>query len=105
MAVDYTNHAEPRPPPRPPRRGRGLLARPARRLGARLARSRRIVGYGLWAIAGITQHDVTGNPNYYVVRQAIFVAVGVVALLVAALIDPAVYRRYCAAALRAPRSG
>ena len=28
-----------------------------------------IVGYGLWAIAGITRHDIPGNPNYYVVRQ------------------------------------
>ncbi|MGZ4382234.1 MAG: rod shape-determining protein RodA [Gaiellaceae bacterium] len=53
-----------------------------------------IVGYGLWAIAGITQHDVTGNPNYYVVRQVSFVAVGLAALVVAALIDPAVYHRY-----------
>ena len=53
-----------------------------------------IVAYGLWAIAGITQHDVTGNPNYYVVRQVSFVAVGLVALVVAALIDPAVYHRY-----------
>lgn len=53
-----------------------------------------LVGYGLWAIAGITQHDVSGNPNYYVIRQSTFVAVGVAALLAAALIDPAVYRRY-----------
>ena len=53
-----------------------------------------IVAYGLWAIAGITQHDVTGNPDYYVVRQASFVAVGALALVVAALIDPAVYHRY-----------
>ena len=53
-----------------------------------------IVAYGLWALAGITERDVTGNPNYYVVRQGIFVAVGVAALVAAALIDPAVYRRY-----------
>jgi rod shape determining protein RodA len=53
-----------------------------------------IVAYGLWAIAGITQHDVAGNPNYYVVRQVSFVAVGALALLVAAVIDPAVYHRY-----------
>ncbi len=53
-----------------------------------------IVAYGLWAVSGITQHDVTGNPNYYVVRQGIFVAVGVAALVCAALIDPGVYRRY-----------
>ena len=53
-----------------------------------------IVAYGLWAIAGITQHDVAGNPNYYVVRQVSFVAVGLVALVAAALIDPGVYHRY-----------
>ncbi len=53
-----------------------------------------IVAYGLWALAGITERDVTGNPNYYVVRQGIFVAVGVAALVAAALIDPALYRRY-----------
>ena len=53
-----------------------------------------IVGYGLWAIAGITEHDVAGNADYYVVRQASFVAVGLVALLAAAVIDPAVYHRY-----------
>jgi rod shape determining protein RodA len=53
-----------------------------------------IVAYGLWAIAGITEHDVTGNPKYYVVRQASFAAVGLLALLAAALINPAVYHRY-----------
>jgi rod shape determining protein RodA len=53
-----------------------------------------LVAYGLWAIGGITHHDVTGNPGYYVVRQATFVAVGVVAAVVAALIDPSLYRRY-----------
>jgi rod shape determining protein RodA len=53
-----------------------------------------LVGYGLWAIAGITRHDVAGNANYYVVRQAVYVALGVAALAVALLIDPDVYRRY-----------
>jgi rod shape determining protein RodA len=52
-----------------------------------------LVAYGLWAIAGITRHDITGNPNYYVVRQAVFVAVGVLALLAAIVIDPDWYRR------------
>jgi rod shape determining protein RodA len=52
-----------------------------------------LVAYGLWAIAGITHHDVTGNPDYYVVRQGVFVAVGVVAFLAALVIDPDWYRR------------
>ena len=52
-----------------------------------------LVGYGLWAIAGITRHDVPGNAHYYVVRQGAYVAVGVVGLLIALLIDPAWYAR------------
>jgi rod shape determining protein RodA len=52
-----------------------------------------LVAYGLWAIAGITRHDIPGNPNYYVVRQAVFVAVGTVAFLVAVALDPEWYRR------------
>jgi rod shape determining protein RodA len=51
-----------------------------------------LVGYGLWAIGGITRQDVPGNPDYYVTRQGIFVAVGVIALAVAVAIDPALYR-------------
>ncbi len=53
-----------------------------------------LVAYGLRAIAGITDHDVAGNPRYYVVRQAIFAAVGLVVLAGATLIDPGVYRRH-----------
>src|SRR5207244_10717709 len=47
-----------------------------------------LVGYGLWAIAGITQHDVAGNQSYYLTRQSVYVVIGVLGLLVAALIDP-----------------
>jgi rod shape determining protein RodA len=53
-----------------------------------------IVAYGLWVISGVTQDDVAGNPGYYVVRQSVFIAVGVVAFLAAVLVDPALYRRY-----------
>src|SRR5919201_4310365 len=53
-----------------------------------------LVGYGLWAIAGITQHDVLGNPNYYVIRQGVYAAVGGVGLLIATLVDPEDYRRH-----------
>jgi rod shape determining protein RodA len=52
-----------------------------------------IVGYGLWAIAGITRHDVTANPEYYVLRQGIFVAVGAVCLAACVALDPDWYRR------------
>ena len=53
-----------------------------------------IVGYGLWAISGITHHDVTGDPGYFVNRQFVFVAIGLVGLVAAICIDPDVYRRY-----------
>src|SRR6266516_111608 len=53
-----------------------------------------LVGYGLWAMSGITHHDVTGNPDYYVVRQSAYVAVGAVGLLVALVIDPEWYGRH-----------
>jgi rod shape determining protein RodA len=52
-----------------------------------------LVAYGLWAIAGITRHDILGNPNYYVVRQGVFVAVGALVLVAAVAIDPDWYRR------------
>ncbi len=52
-----------------------------------------LVGYGLYAIAGITRHDVPGNSDYYLVRQGVFAGVGVVGLVGALLVDPDVYRR------------
>jgi rod shape determining protein RodA len=52
-----------------------------------------VVAYGLWAIAGITRHDVEGNESYYVVRQAIAAGLGFAGFLVALLIDPERYRR------------
>jgi rod shape determining protein RodA len=53
-----------------------------------------LVGYGLWAIDGITQHDVTGDPDYYVKRQAAYALIGLAGLVGAALIDPQLYRRH-----------
>jgi len=52
-----------------------------------------VVAYGLWAVAGITRHDVVDNENYYVVRQAIAAGLGFVGFLVALAIDPDRYRR------------
>ena len=48
-----------------------------------------LVGYGLWAIGGITQHDIPGNSGYYVVRQGVYAAIGAVALVAVVFIDPA----------------
>jgi rod shape determining protein RodA len=51
-----------------------------------------LVGYGLWAIAGVTRHDVVGDEGYYLTRQSIFVVIGLVGLLATVLVDPDVYR-------------
>ena len=53
-----------------------------------------LVAFGLWAIDGITRHDVAGDPEYYVVRQSIFAFIGAIGLVAALLIDPDYYRRY-----------
>jgi len=53
-----------------------------------------LVGVGLWAIAGITSHDVQGDPGYYLIRQGIFALLGSIAFLVALFIDPELYRRH-----------
>jgi len=53
-----------------------------------------LLGYGLWAIAGITKHDIPGDTSYYVFRQTAYAAVGVVGLALAIVIDPDYYRRF-----------
>jgi rod shape determining protein RodA len=53
-----------------------------------------LLAFGLWAIDGITRQDVAGDPEYYVVRQAIFAVVGIVAMVAVVLVDPDYYRRY-----------
>jgi rod shape determining protein RodA len=91
MAVDYVTNG--RAAARARRREGADVASFVRRLDWILIGSvGAILGYGLWAIAGITQHDVPGDPNYYLTRQVIFVVIGAVALLVTLLIDPEIYR-------------
>jgi rod shape determining protein RodA len=53
-----------------------------------------LVATGLWAISGVTQFDVAGDPHHYLQRQIVYVVVGGLALLVGVLIDPDMYRRY-----------
>ena len=55
-------------PPRA-RRARSLLARLDWVL---LAATGGLVAFGLWAISGITRHDVPDNTSYYVIRQLVF---------------------------------
>jgi rod shape determining protein RodA len=54
-----------------------------------LAATVALVGYGLWAIDGITRNDGGDLAG----RQALYAAVGGVVFLAATLVDPAVYRR------------
>jgi rod shape determining protein RodA len=51
-----------------------------------------LVTYGLWAIADITRHDVTGDPRYFLTRQMVYASIGVIGLVIAVLIPPDVYR-------------
>jgi rod shape determining protein RodA len=89
--VDYASNA--RAAARARRRDSADVASFVRRLDWILIGSiGAIVGYGLWAIAGITRYDVPGDENYYFTRQTIFVVIGVVGLLAALLIDPELYR-------------
>ncbi|MGH3000157.1 MAG: FtsW/RodA/SpoVE family cell cycle protein, partial [Gaiellaceae bacterium] len=53
-----------------------------------------LVTVGLWAVSGATRFAVPGDPSYYLHRQMVYAAVGGVVLLVAAFVDPSVYRRY-----------
>jgi rod shape determining protein RodA len=53
-----------------------------------------LVGYGLWAIGGITRFDVPGNPDYYVMRQATAAALGVIGMIVAIATPPSLYQRH-----------
>ena len=77
------------------RAGTADLAGVLRRLDwVLLAAIAALVGYGLWAIGGITRFDVPGDPDYFVARQAIAVAIGAVGLAVAIAVPPRVYRRH-----------
>ena len=53
-----------------------------------------LVAYGLWAIAGITRHDVAGNEDYFVVRQAIAALLGAAGATALLFIDPSVFKRF-----------
>ena len=53
-----------------------------------------LVGYGLWAVAGITRYDVPGDPAYHVIRQGIAASLGLVAALAALVTPPPLLRRH-----------
>jgi rod shape determining protein RodA len=92
--ADYAASA----PPRARRHPRADTARAVsfvRRLDwVMLAAVGGLVGFGLWALGGITRQDVAGDPGYYVTRQSIFALMGAVGLVAVLLVDPSIYRRY-----------
>ena len=107
MAIDYAGSATDRARTRARRAARAAELSFLRRLDWLLARapSPAWSAYGLWAINGITHHDVDGSPHYFLDRQATFVAVGAVALRRSrSSIDPRVCRALLAADLRRRRS-
>ena len=52
-----------------------------------------LVAYGLSVLGSVSRNDVAGNPDYYVVRQSMNIALGVVALLVLTFLNPEMFRR------------
>jgi rod shape determining protein RodA len=59
-----------------------------------LAATVALAGYGLWAVAGITRYDVPGDESYYVVRQSIALAIGLVGFVVATIVPVDLARRF-----------
>ncbi len=59
-----------------------------------LAAAAALVGYGLWVLQSVTRDDVAGDPSYFVTRQGVNVALGVVAFVVVAAVSPDFWRRH-----------
>jgi rod shape determining protein RodA len=53
-----------------------------------------LVIYGLKAVADITANAVPGDPRYYLVRQELYAGFGLIVFVVAAALNPDLYRRY-----------
>ena len=53
-----------------------------------------LLAFGLWAIAGITAHDIPGDANYFVMRQGIYAAVGCAGFVALLFVEPQFYRRH-----------
>jgi rod shape determining protein RodA len=53
-----------------------------------------LVAYGLWVLEAVTRNDVAGDPDYYVFRQLVYVAVGALLFALASAVDPEVYRKF-----------
>jgi rod shape determining protein RodA len=53
-----------------------------------------LVGYGLWAVAGVTAHDIPGEPHYYLAKQELYAGVGAFLFVLAAALRPDLYRQH-----------
>ncbi len=59
-----------------------------------------LTALGLTVLGDATRLDIAGDPGYYVRRQTIYFAVGGIGMVAMAAIDPNLWRRLAAAALR-----
>jgi len=53
-----------------------------------------LVAVGFWAVSGVTRFIVPGSPDYFLNRQIVYACVGLLALGVALVVDPDLYRRF-----------
>jgi rod shape determining protein RodA len=53
-----------------------------------------LVAYGLWVLNAVSRNDVPGDPDYYVVRQAINVTLGAIGFAIVTYVNPDLYRRF-----------
>jgi rod shape determining protein RodA len=93
MAIERTTWGV---PPRGRQRQLGLdVGELVRRLDyVLLAAVAGLVAYGLWVVQTVTENDVVGAPDYYLTRQAVYVGIGVLALIGAAAVSPDLWRRH-----------
>jgi rod shape determining protein RodA len=52
-----------------------------------------LVAYGLWVLSAVSRNDVPGDPEHYVVRQSVNVALGALVFALATAVNPEAYRR------------
>ncbi len=52
-----------------------------------------LIAYGLMVLSSVSRNDVPGDPDYFVFRQTVNIAIGVAVLAFVSLLDPEVYRR------------
>jgi rod shape determining protein RodA len=95
MAIEYTGTAVDRARSRARRAAQASEISFLRRLDWLLTSAvAALVGYGLWAINGITHEDVEGSPHYFFVRQATFAGAGLVAFGLALAVNPSRLARF-----------